>query len=821
MGSSQNHNINIVVTEQGLTQVESSMNNFANTSGTVVKSQDALATSMGKTQGAAIKTGKEFENVEKVETKTVKSTGSLGQAFKNSALQLTAFVSGLISTVMQVNSVLAAENKLDKQRELLNKKTIALEAAELKYNTGLANGTLTGEKARLAAEKLDSQRKLLEIDTEKLTLKEQAHTASLTQLALSAIPTVISGAASVSQIYNTVTGAIDTANVSVEEGAESMDALGTAANTATTTGLIPTAKQILQMIPGVSNLQKIIGGRGAKGTATGSLDDFSLSAVDTEKSGNVLINAFKGMGTSVNTFFNNIAKDVGNVEGTMKKTTTFFKSFFTQLGVGFVGLGGHLKTLGSAVADFGNKLLMVFVKNPVLAAITLLATAVLGLMFNFGGFRDRVNEVGVALGKMFPFFKPILDAMGWFGDLAGKVGNSILNFGKNMDTTKQSSEQLKLSLDTQIVALGKVIDLGDKAQNLNALQTIFSDIRTQVNLLSDTQGRFTTTWIANADKAKAAWAEKSLLIKDTSSQTRSIMDQLTKTFEQYRLGNITAAQAQELTNKLLDQLNVSAGQSVDDLEALAIAEQAAADKATELSTTALNVVNAMNATGEESEEVAASLTEQEASMVKLLSQYGIALPSVENLTQKQKTMVNEIANNLPVFEKYGNLIQANADGTINWDATIKAVAASHQQLTNQSTIAWNKINELLANGVQGYKEAIAYVEILSTKDKAAGEIAQRYLQERIDLINQNQKELSDFIDSVIVGGDKQVDVEKKVQDATIKSADKIKEKALTLKIWDDILNLSTKDQENAIKITEKGIKTDNESRLKLQDRKSV
>ena len=215
----------------------------------VAKSQDALAGAMEKTQGAAIKTGKEFQNIDKTEKSTIKSTGSLGQAFKNSALQLTAFVSGLISTVMQINGVLAAENKMEKQREVLNKKTIALQAAELKYNAGLAAGTLTGEKARLAGEKLDSMRKILALDTEKLEIKEREHAASLTQLALSAIPTVISGISSATQIYGTLKGAIEGASVSVDEGSESMDALGTAADTATTTGLIPTAKQILTHDP--------------------------------------------------------------------------------------------------------------------------------------------------------------------------------------------------------------------------------------------------------------------------------------------------------------------------------------------------------------------------------------------------------------------------------------------------------------------------------------------------------------------------------------------------------------------------------------------
>src|SRR5215218_2181217 len=335
--SNQTHNINVVVQQQGLDQITSQLNAFGQTSTGLIKSQDALAGSMEKTQGAAFKTGQEFSKVDQVQGKTAKTTGTLGQAFKGSALQITAFVSGLISTVMQVNSVLASENKLEKQRESLNKRTLALETAELKYNTGIANGTLTGEKARIAAEKLASMRNIIALDTEKLTLKENAHTAGLTQLALSVIPTVINGISSVSTIYSNLRGVLETANVVTQDSSESMDALGTAADTATTTGLIPTAKSILQMIPGVDRLGKAIG-IGKNDGLSGALTNNGVILTEHNKFSTKFVDAFRTMGSAVTNFASNIKTDMGNATGIIDKTKAGFSSFFTQLGSGLTGL---------------------------------------------------------------------------------------------------------------------------------------------------------------------------------------------------------------------------------------------------------------------------------------------------------------------------------------------------------------------------------------------------------------------------------------------------------------------------------------------------
>jgi hypothetical protein len=140
MGQSATHNINIVWSNTGLDAISSATNNFAKTSTTVAKSQGEVATALTKTQGAAVKTGKEYNNVSKAATNTSKSTGTLGKAFKGSSLQISAFASSLTSSYIQIDSLMDQEMKLHKMRATLDQQTATLSIAELnlkkKYDEG-------------------------------------------------------------------------------------------------------------------------------------------------------------------------------------------------------------------------------------------------------------------------------------------------------------------------------------------------------------------------------------------------------------------------------------------------------------------------------------------------------------------------------------------------------------------------------------------------------------------------------------------------------------------------------------------------------------
>jgi hypothetical protein len=123
-----------------------------------------------------------------------------------------------------------------------------------------------------------------------------------------------------------------------------------------------------------------------------------------------------------------------------------------------------LKSVGSAMMTFTTR-------HPLLLLLTLLATAVVAVITNFGGFRDRLNEVGAALGNAVPGLKGFLT---WLGELGnGFFKSAEASMGYSETTTKSlkdvESEVLRtgdatsLSIDEQIAMFGK---LGDESENV-------------------------------------------------------------------------------------------------------------------------------------------------------------------------------------------------------------------------------------------------------------------------------------------------------------------------------------------------------------------
>ena len=132
------------------------------------------------------------------------------------------------------------------------------------------------------------------------------------------------------------------------------------------------------------------------------------------------------MGSAISDFGSKIKTDMGAATGTLDKIKAGFSSFFTQIGTGFTGLGTSLKGAGAAIKGFAASLASAFLSNPILGVITAIGAAIVGLIFNVGGFRDRLNELGVTLGNMAPWAKPFLDALGFLGEKFAEVGDWIM-----------------------------------------------------------------------------------------------------------------------------------------------------------------------------------------------------------------------------------------------------------------------------------------------------------------------------------------------------------------------------------------------------------
>jgi hypothetical protein len=125
---------------------------------------------------------------------------------------------------------------------------------------------------------------------------------------------------------------------------------------------------------------------------------------------------------------------------------------------------GGLKAMGNAMLQFTTR-------HPLLLLLTLITAAFVAFATNAGGFRDRINEIGVALGNAVPGLKGFLT---WLGDLGNGFGQSAeAAMGYSQETTKslkdvesevlRTGDATKLSIDEQIAMYGK---LGDEAKDV-------------------------------------------------------------------------------------------------------------------------------------------------------------------------------------------------------------------------------------------------------------------------------------------------------------------------------------------------------------------
>ncbi len=115
-------------------------------------------------------------------------------------------------------------------------------------------------------------------------------------------------------------------------------------------------------------------------------------------------------------------------------------------------LAGAVTKLTGAFSAMGVAMMAFTRSHPILLLLTALAAAAVALITNFGGARDRVNELGVALGNMLGPAKPILE---WFGAVMNQAAdgaNSLMNFGQT--ATAQLSD-----VEGQMVKTGDVSTL--------------------------------------------------------------------------------------------------------------------------------------------------------------------------------------------------------------------------------------------------------------------------------------------------------------------------------------------------------------------------
>jgi hypothetical protein len=119
----------------------------------------------------------------------------------------------------------------------------------------------------------------------------------------------------------------------------------------------------------------------------------------------------------------------------------------TKLAAAGTKLVGVLQSVGTALMALstGNKILLL---------LGLIATAVVALIKNWGGFRDAVNGLGVELGNLIAPLKGILDSYLTFGGEATAATNDVEK------AVMKTGDATSLSFNEQMVLMGK---LGEEA----------------------------------------------------------------------------------------------------------------------------------------------------------------------------------------------------------------------------------------------------------------------------------------------------------------------------------------------------------------------
>jgi hypothetical protein len=396
---------------------------------------------------------------------------------------------------------------------------------------------------------------VLKVKEEQYADAVQDNKAAWVSLATTVLPTVLTGFSSLSGIIGTIRSTQQTATGATNLLATATTGLGTAATTTGTRGITPLVTGLKNFVLGGKDTTTVLGTK--TNGLVGGISALNLGFTDTEKSGNIFIRTFKNLGTSVKDFFSRIKTDIGASTGIIDKIKTGFSSFFTQVGTGFKGFGGHLKTAGAAFVAFGKTLLGVFMSNPILLVITAIATAIGALIFDLGGFRTRLNEVGVTLGKMAPWAKPFLDALGWIGQQFAAVGDWIMGTNKLADATSKGGAAAKKAaadFDTHFQAIQKVFNVSKDFSKFEGIVNNLKNVKTEIDKMTETTNVFGTKTVQNLGNAATSFETFNAGIIKGVPEIDAKVKEIQQTFRDMENGTISLAEGEKLLGKQLGEL---------------------------------------------------------------------------------------------------------------------------------------------------------------------------------------------------------------------------------------------------------------------------
>lgn len=824
----------IIVKQQGLDQVNSAVKGFTTTSNAATKATNGLGTAWQKGQGSVLKLRTGVTNLDKSEIKATKSTDNFSKATDNAGKSTGGLAAkfqgnkGLIFATVGIAT--AGMEAVGMFQQYQNAAAKVSEATE-RLNQLERAGITTGQDYTRAQNDLADANRGVQFALRILALS----VGDLIPFTL----LLINSGVKLKTTLTDVKGAADTASTAATS-------LGKAANTTSTGGLTGLFNRLGQVVTGTKNYDT---GLKTATTTTNTFNTGALKGLDTGfqtantrvqdatrfigtgrnglvggvSSLTVEMDKSNKMSTKFSDFFKRIGTEIKNLPTTFKNIGSSIANFFTHFGTNIGKLPGLFKAAGVAVMGFGKALIGVFISNPILLVITAISAGILALITNFGGFRDSVNGIGVAIGNAIPQLKGLLQ---WFGDAANgalDAAAGFLGFDTSAKKAAAAAAEAKLEMDPLLIALQKYIDLGPQFNKLNDIVTVFANVRAEVAKVTETFDFMGKRTVQNLIAVGNSFTTAMATFKDKSPQAQMAIQHVYDTIKLLETGHYDAATSQKFLTTALDAALNSLGTQVQETKKDVIAkqQQEQQNKKTQAATLGLSeeVIalsaswQAQIATGKQVEQ---TVSANQTAVQKFAANVGLAIPPVDEMTKAEGEFFAELLKVAPLLEDYGHVLVDTANKTVNLGKVANTIKGEHQAFADQTNKDWAQISTLVSQGVEGYKKAVAIVEMLGLIDAERGAALEAILENEIAKREEATKTLSEMIDTALKGSKDKVKAEEQEQTALEKTIEEINKKAAELKITNKIQGLSIQNQQNAIKITEELNKTENTAIFTLQ-----
>jgi hypothetical protein len=374
----------------------------------------------------------------------------------------------------------------------------------------------------------------------------------------------------------------------------------------------------------------------------------------------------------------------------------------------------------------------VFMSNPILLVIGAIATAIGALIFDLGGFRTRLNEVGVTLGKMAPWAKPFLDALGWIGQQFAGIGNWIMGTNKLADATQKGGAAAKKAasdFDTHFQAIQKVFNVSKDFSKFEGIVANLKNVKTAIDSMKVSTAGFGVTTIENLGNASNAFETFNAGIVKGVPEIDAKVKEIQKTFEDMRLGTLSLAEGEKILEKQLGELETMLVNNIhtNQNKIKADKESAIAMKGTsKVMTEAERIIKTYNSTTADSETVfkdfAIALVEGNYDVIEAM---GLTEEEIATLMERFKKEYPEGAdvitkNGVKIIKSFKDIKDAGVDFakeitttvkdaaknlTADLPPTLENIRLSIQKLSKEEQLAAD-ISRLAAEGIYNDKKKL-------------------------------------------------------------------------------------------------------------------